>query len=45
MPRFSLRTLLIVLAISPMVLWALWLAIAIALSEIRTAFLARGIGT
>jgi len=43
MPRYKLRTLLILLAVVPPVLGLTWLAIAAILSEIRANFFARGI--
>jgi hypothetical protein len=45
MTRYSLRTLLIVLAIGPMLIYFGWLAIDAILFQIRANFLARGIGT
>jgi hypothetical protein len=43
--RYKLRTLMIVLAVGPVVLWGAWLGVAAVLAQIRMAFLARGIGT
>ena len=43
--RYRLRTLLIVLAIGPLVLAGAWLLFAAIQAELRASFLSKGIGS